>query len=96
MTFNVPWEEETVIQEEVGNFCKVCHEELPPSLLETEPIIKCPYCGSFNNNTAIIESEPEKYTSIPNITLRWVRFSARIHFSTKPATFIAHGVKDSG
>lgn len=96
MTFNVPWEEETSIAEEVGNFCKVCHAELPLSDLETKPVIMCPFCGTYNSNLEIIETSPEQFAAIPNIKLHWKRFSARICFSTKPATFIALGVKDSG
>lgn len=89
-------EEELQTEELQENICRLCREELPLSDWASKPIVQCPYCGTYNNNTAIIESQPELYAPIPVISLRWVRFQERICFATKALTMLALGIKDSG
>ena len=95
MSFEVPWKE-TEIQEEKENICGNCSAEIPLSDWETKPVCQCPECGTYKNNPFIIEAEPEKYAPIPEIKLRWLRFSERINFSTKAQLHIALGMKGAG
>lgn len=88
--------EEEIIEEENLGLCKVCDGELPLSDLESKPVIKCPFCGAYNNNFEIINSEPERYAPIPEIKIKWVRFSERVCFSTKAQLHMALGMKGAG
>ena len=90
----MPWIQ-TVKVQKVENICKVCNTSLPLSDLENMPIIRCPYCGAFNNNPKVIEVDPN-FDKIPDIKLRWVRFQERICFSTKCLLFLALGIKGAG
>lgn len=89
------FEEEEEVQE-IINPCGICGKELPISDIETKPIVRCSFCGGYNNNFEIIESEPEKFAPIPDIKVRWDRFSERICFSTKPMTILTIGIKGAG
>jgi hypothetical protein len=97
LTFVVPWKEETLEAElKIERPCKLCGNELPLSDWESKPIVRCSFCGTYNNNMEIIEAEPEQFAKIPDIKIRWVRFQERVKFATKPLTMLALGVKDSG
>jgi hypothetical protein len=87
-------EEEIEVQEK-ENICGQCGAEIPLSDWETKPICQCVECGTYKNNHSIIETNPE-YAPIPEINLRWLRFSERICFATKAQLFLALGIKGAG
>ena len=93
MTFVVPWREEAKLK--IERPCKVCGEELPLSNWEKDPVVKCPYCGEFNNREEIIEKDLEQFAPVPDIKIKWVRYQEYIRFN-RPFLHFVLGDKGSG